>query len=189
MSVAITCFEVPSGVDAVIEPAPGSRVYRALAPDARFRHIAIGDVEPAAQAVGAGADAVHAKSGRYEVLHTGENAAARFGADPGELPITFVNCFVVEPGREDAAFAVWQEINDYMVAKPGYRSHRLHRRVDDAPFAMVNVVEWESMQAWQAAHDDGFRALAAPARLPFVTIPTVCQLVASGDRPAPASRP
>ena len=137
MSVAITCFEIPSGVDAAIEPAPGSRLHRALAPGARFRYIAIGDDEPAARAVGAGADAIRMESGRYELLHTSENAAAPFGADPGEPPVVFVNCFVVEPGREDAAFTIWQEINDYMVGKPGYRSHRLRvamRTLPASPF-------------------------------------------------------
>jgi hypothetical protein len=36
----------------------------------------------------------------------------------------------------------------------------------------VNVVEWESVAAWQAAHDEGFRELAADP--PFVARPTLC---------------
>src|SRR3954451_15382564 len=182
MSVAITCFEMPSGSEFAIDPAPGSQVFRALARDARFPYIALGDVEPAARVVGIGNEAVRTLSGTYEVHHVGEAAATAFGADPSEKPIVFVNCFLVESGQEEAAFAIWQEINDYMVAKPGYRGHRLHRRRGNAPFAFVNIVEWESAQAWQAAHDDGFRALADPARLPFVTIPTVCELLTDQDR-------
>ena len=187
MSIAITCFEVPPGTDPAIERAPGSRLHRALAPDARFRYIAIGADEPAAWAAGMQRDAVTTLSGRYEVVHVGEQPAPAFDAGGGAKPIIFVNCFVVEPGNEQATFAIWREINDYMVAKPGYRWHRLHRRLDDAPFAYVNVVEWESAQAWQAAHDDGFRALADPARLPFVTIPTVCEPVGDGERSAAAA--
>jgi antibiotic biosynthesis monooxygenase len=182
MSVAITCFEVPSASALAIDPVPGSQLFRALARDARFPYIAVGDVEPAARAVGAGSEAVQTLSGTYEIHHVGEHAASPFGADPSEKPIVFINCFLVESGREEAAFAIWQEINNYMVAKPGYRWHRLHRRTGNAPFAFVNIVEWESAQAWQAAHDDGFRALADPARLPFVTIPTVCELLSDHDR-------
>jgi hypothetical protein len=58
-----------------------------------------------------------------------------------------------------------------------------HRRThDDAPFGFVNIVEWESAAAWEAAHDDGFRALTAPANLPFVTYPTVCTPVAGAPK-------
>jgi hypothetical protein len=67
-----------------------------------------------------------------------------------------------------------------MVTKPGYRWHRLHRRLDDeAPFGLVNVVEWESPQAWRAAHDDGFRRLAG-GELPFTAHPTLCRPLAAG---------
>jgi hypothetical protein len=73
--------------------------------------------------------------------------------------------------------------NDYMVSTPGCRSHTLHLRVGDAAFGMVNVVEWESVEAWQAGHDDGFRAIAARPQ-PFVSHPTLCRPVGvtAGDR-------
>jgi heme-degrading monooxygenase HmoA len=88
----------------------------------------------------------------------------------------FVNCLECPSDREDATFEVWQEINAYMVTKPGYRWHKLHRRTHpDAPFGFVNVVEWESAAAWQAAHDEGFRALAARPDLTFTAYPTLCQ--------------
>lgn len=54
-----------------------------------------------------------------------------------------------------------------MVTEPGYRWHRLHRRGhDDAPFGLVNLAGWESADAWAAAHDDGFRALADRPDIP-----------------------
>jgi hypothetical protein len=85
---------------------------------------------------------------------------------------------VVRPGDEDDAFAVWREINAYMVTKPGYRWHRLHRRTDpSAPFGQVNVARWESAAAWRAAHDEGFRTLAARPDLPFEPVATLCELV------------
>jgi heme-degrading monooxygenase HmoA len=70
---------------------------------------------------------------------------------------------------------VWRDVNAYMVNKPGYRWHRLHRRVsDDAPFGLVNVVEWESVAAWRAAHDEGFRERAVRPNMPMTAYPTLC---------------
>ena len=63
-----------------------------------------------------------------------------------------------------------------MVNQPGYRWHRLHHRVhDDAAFGLVNIVEWESVTAWQAAHDAGFRARAVRDHMPFDAHPTLCR--------------
>ncbi|MDT4912856.1 MAG: hypothetical protein QOC66_1984 [Pseudonocardiales bacterium] len=175
MSIVITGFELPSGSDAVVAPGFGYRLYRALDTDARFRYITVGEREPE---VPVGGDGVQTLSGRYEVHDVGDVAAPAFGAADGSAPIVFINALVVEPGNEDAAFAVWKQVNEYMVVKPGYRSHRLHRRLqDDAPFGFVNVVEWESLEAWDAAHDEGFRALTDPSRLPFRPVPTVCELI------------
>jgi heme-degrading monooxygenase HmoA len=180
MSIVISCFEVPEGSAAAVEPGPGYRLHRALAGDARFRYIAVGEDVPDAGS----ADGVAVLTGRYEVYHSSEQAAVAFDAAAHTAPIIFVNCLLVERGDEDAAFLKWREVNDYMVAKPGYRWHRLHRRADDdAPFGFVNVVEWESLPAWNAAHDDGFRALTARGRLPFTAIPTLCEVL-SEDRTA-----
>jgi len=94
--------------------------------------------------------------------------------------VLFVNCMAFPPARHDAAFALWQEVNAYMVNQPGYRWHRLHHRVhDDAAFGLVNIVEWESVTAWQAAHDAGFRARAVRDHMPFDAHPTLCRPTAS----------
>jgi heme-degrading monooxygenase HmoA len=173
MSVVISSVELPAGVDVIVERGPDLRVYRALAPDARFRYLTVGDGPPALTTVGAGTPSV--LTGRYEVIHSRDQAAAPYGPP---RPVTFINCMAVPPGSEDAAFAVWQEINAYMVTKPGYRWHRLHRRTDPgAPFGQINVARWESADAWKAAHDAGFRALAARPDLPFEPVATLCELV------------
>lgn len=76
--------------------------------------------------------------------------------------VPFVNCFEVPAGREDDFFALWQEVNRYMAAKPGYLNHRLHRSLTpEARFRFVNYAEWESVEHWRAAHDEGFRALVS----------------------------
>jgi heme-degrading monooxygenase HmoA len=76
--------------------------------------------------------------------------------------IKFINLFEVPEGRDEEFLAVWGEVNEYMRAKPGYVSHRLHRSTDPtARYRYVNYVEWESAEHWAAAHDDGFRVHAA----------------------------
>ena len=186
MSVVITCYEVPESSDLVIDAGPGGRVHRALVPGAPFRYITVGETEPVARLVGADGTPT-ALSGRYALYHSGDSAAPR---DPGagDGALTFINCLVVAPGDEAAAFAVWSEVNRYMVAKPGYRWHRLHRRLrDDAPFGFVNVVRWDTVGAWEAAHDEGFRALTARP-LPFRPVATLCELVDGSPLAMPAQR-
>jgi heme-degrading monooxygenase HmoA len=171
MSIAITCIE-DGGFE--LTPAPGYRLHRALAPDAPFRYITVGERAPELPAE------ISAWSGRYEIFHTGDVAAAPFDPDATEAPVVFINGLVVAPGNEDVAFEAWHRVNVYMVKQPGYRRHTLHKRVHDhAAFGFVNIVEWESVQSWKAAHDDGFRALTQPP-LPFDPMPTLCELVADG---------
>src|SRR3954454_15117963 len=123
MSVVITCYTVAPSAAAPAQPAPGRAVYRAVSDDAPFGYIAVdaGDAEPAAPA--------GTLSGRYEVVPGGPAAAPPLGGAVGE-PLIFVNCMEFPPGREQEAFDFWLRVNEYMVRKPGYRSHRLHRRVE-----------------------------------------------------------
>jgi heme-degrading monooxygenase HmoA len=74
--------------------------------------------------------------------------------------IEFVNCFTVPADRVDGFVDQWRQVNAYMVTKPGYVSHRLHRAVtSDATYAFVNIATWDSADSWREAHDAGFRAL------------------------------
>jgi heme-degrading monooxygenase HmoA len=99
--------------------------------------------------------------------------------------VQFVNCFEVPPGHEDEFFALWQSVNDYMVAKPGYVGHKLHRSLaDEARYRFVNYVEWESPERWREAHDDGFRALVSrPEWAPFPSTPALYEVVHSAGSP------
>jgi heme-degrading monooxygenase HmoA len=96
--------------------------------------------------------------------------------------VLFVNCFEVEPGREDEFFALWQQVNIYMSAKPGYVSHRLHRSLAaDATYRFINYVEWASPEHWRAAHDDGFRSLVnQPQWRAFPNTPALYEVVHTG---------
>jgi heme-degrading monooxygenase HmoA len=172
------------------------RLHRSLAPDAPFRYVVVAQWQSDQPPTGAIEDslrevqdpqAFRAFSGRYEVVHSSGPATGRSGAGDA-APAAFVNCFEVEPGREDEAFARWQQVNAYMVAKPGFISHRLHRSLGaDARFRFVNVASWQSTAQWQAAHDEGFRALVS-GPLPFVSVPALFEVIDEGAAtPAEAS--
>ncbi len=76
------------------------------------------------------------------------------------MAVTLINSFTVPAGREDEFVNLWQQVNSYMRSKPGYLGHKLHRSLaPEAPFRFVNVAQWATMAEFNAAHDDGFRAL------------------------------
>jgi hypothetical protein len=182
MTTVITVYDVPAGGEPPAALAKGHTVHRALEAPASFAWIDLGEhrsPEDAAALVAAAAERPGALSGTYEAFHVNELAAPAYDPARDGQSVVFVNCMRFEPEQHDAAFEAWQRVNHYMVAKPGYRWHRLHRRLDPrAPFGLVNVVEWESPEAWRAAHDEGFRRLAG-GDLPFTAQPTLCRPVAA----------
>jgi hypothetical protein len=190
MPTVISCYEIPTTAEAPLGTPDGrsSRLFRASTPNTRFGYLHVAEFDTddaaldAARSIAAGP--VPALSGSYQAFHTNDLPAAPFSDSGTDSPITFINCLQFPADRQDAAFHAWKRVNDYMVTQPGYRWHRLHRPThDDAPFGFVNVVEWESVASWQAAHDDHFRALTVPASLPFVPYPTVCTPVTDAHRP------
>lgn len=186
MPVVITGYQIDPA--APVPTPKGSnphRLLRALRPNASFGYVEISDHGTPEDALGEVArirrSAESAWCGSYEVLHTGDQPAPPFAADIADVPsasVMFVNGMDFPPDGHDAAFELWLTVNAYLVTKPGYHSHRLHRRThDDAAFGLVNLVEWESVAAWEAAHDEGFRRLAVRPDMPFVGYPTLCEPV------------
>ena len=102
------------------------------------------------------------------------------------MTIRFINLFTVPPGRDEQFFELWRTVNVYMAAQPGYLNHKLHRAVsDEAPYRFVNYVEWESAEAWAAAHDEGFRErVGDPRWAEFTTTPALYEIVHEGAAPA-----
>ena len=96
--------------------------------------------------------------------------------------VQFFNCFEVPADRADEFLRLWTEVNAYMVTKPGYVSHELHRSLrPDAHFQFLNHGVWESAQHWGAAHDAGFREmLSRPEWAPFRSTPALYEVVHSG---------
>jgi heme-degrading monooxygenase HmoA len=97
--------------------------------------------------------------------------------------ITLINGFEVPAGREDEFLRLWQQVNTYMRKKQGYLGHRFHRSLKpNAPFRFVNVARWASMAEFDAAHDDGFRALVGqPAWKAFRPVPELYEVVHEAD--------
>jgi heme-degrading monooxygenase HmoA len=96
--------------------------------------------------------------------------------------VTRINCFEVPAGREEEFFAGFQKVNGYMRAKKGYVWHKMHRSLaPDAKFRFVNVVQWESREACEAAHDAGFRELISQPGLSSVrSTPALYEVVHEG---------
>jgi heme-degrading monooxygenase HmoA len=92
--------------------------------------------------------------------------------------VTLINCFEVPAGREEEFFAAFKKVNAYMRAKQGYVSHKMHRSLaPDARYRFVNVVEWASRDACEAAHDAGFRELVIqPAWSDFRSTPALYEV-------------
>ena len=67
-------------------------------------------------------------------------------------PVTFINIFTIDTDQVDAFLAGWRERAAFMSRQPGFRSFRLHRALTpDTPFQLVNVAEWDSVEALKAA--------------------------------------
>jgi heme-degrading monooxygenase HmoA len=104
------------------------------------------------------------------------------------VSVMFINLFEVPASRDEAFRALWQQVNVYMQAQPGYQGHRLHRALaDDARYRYANVVTWESAEAWRSGHDDGFRELLAQAGWrEFPNTPALYEVVHSNEPAAQA---
>lgn len=67
-------------------------------------------------------------------------------------PVILINPFVVPSGSEDDAISMWKTARDFLAQQPGYISTKLHRSLSsDAKYALVNVAQWESIDAFRAA--------------------------------------
>ena len=72
--------------------------------------------------------------------------------DASNGPVVLINLFEV-PARADEGFiGAWEATRNFLAAQDGYRSTALHRSLGpDADFRFVNVAEWASAAAFQAA--------------------------------------
>ena len=67
-------------------------------------------------------------------------------------PVVLINLFEVPAEADEGFIAAWEKARDFLAAQPGYRSTALHRSLGgDAEFRFVNLAEWASPAAFQAA--------------------------------------
>jgi len=105
--------------------------------------------------------------------------------DGSSRPVVLINLFEVPTGADEGFIAAWERARDFLAAQEGYRSTALHQSLGpDAEFRFVNVAEWASAAAFQAATGQP----DFPGRdMPFPAYPGLYQVVAE-DRP-PAGDP
>ena len=98
------------------------------------------------------------------------------------MSVILINPFEVAEEVDDDAFVQgWERAAEYMRRQEGFVSTRLHRAVaPGARFRFVNVAEWASPEAFQAAvGTDEFRELARGAG---GGSPALYEVVRSTDR-------
>jgi heme-degrading monooxygenase HmoA len=102
--------------------------------------------------------------------------------------LTFINVFEVPVEQIDTFIVHWRELAKIMSTAPGFRNARLHRALSSQTrFQIINVANWESPQAWEAAtanpeFQDGLRALAEDAEVQISANPALYEVVvAYGD--------
>jgi hypothetical protein len=67
-------------------------------------------------------------------------------------PVVLINLFSMPPEMVDRFVAHWEDNIAHAHGAPGFRGTRLHRAIDpDAPFPVVNIARWDSVEEWQAA--------------------------------------
>lgn len=72
-------------------------------------------------------------------------------------PITLINVFEIDSRDVELFLREWQERAQFMGRQPGFRSLRLHRALNpDSRFQLINVAEWDSPEALQAATAQDF---------------------------------
>ena len=76
---------------------------------------------------------------------------------PDTEPITLINVFEIRQDDVEAFLHEWRERAEFLSGQPGFRSLRLHRATSaDARFQLINVAEWDSAEALQAATSQDF---------------------------------
>jgi heme-degrading monooxygenase HmoA len=105
--------------------------------------------------------------------------------DGSDGAVVLINLFEVPPGADERFVAGWEQARDFLQGQDGYLSTELHRSLAaDADFRFVNVAQWRSPAAFQAAMSQP----AFPGReLPFPSHPALYQVVR--EDPPPEGNP
>ncbi|MHA7776201.1 antibiotic biosynthesis monooxygenase family protein [Roseibium sp. M-1] len=67
-------------------------------------------------------------------------------------PAVLINAFEVPEDRLGETIASWEKARDFLKIQPGFISTRLHQSLSpSARFQLINVAQWETPAAYQAA--------------------------------------
>jgi heme-degrading monooxygenase HmoA len=106
-------------------------------------------------------------------------------------PVTFINVFEVPVEQIETLIAHWRELAKVMSAARGFREARLHRALSsETRFQIINVANWESPKAWEAAvanpeFQEGLRALAEDTDVQITANPALYEVVVDYGDPQP----
>ncbi len=77
-----------------------------------------------------------------------------------------INCFEVSPDQEEGFLTLWQQADELLRSRGGYRSTRLHKALSpQARFRYINVAELDAVESWQSVvSSPEFGAIAAQMR-------------------------
>jgi heme-degrading monooxygenase HmoA len=91
--------------------------------------------------------------------------------------VILINAFEVPAGKDEEFLQGWEAARDFMQRQNGYIATRLHRSLDPAArFRFINVAEWESPAAFQAAlNQPEFGKLRAAT--PCTHVPSLYEVV------------
>lgn len=74
-------------------------------------------------------------------------------------PLVLINLFSMPAEMVDDFVDQWEASIASARNAPGFRGTRLHRAIHpDAPYPVVNIARWDSVEDWQAAFDTYFAA-------------------------------
>ena len=95
------------------------------------------------------------------------------------MAVTLINPFEVPEGREQEALREWEVAAEDLRKQPGFISTKLHESIAlGAKFHFINVAQWESAEAFQAAvTSPEFEALTKSTVENFPHYPALYQMI------------
>ena len=142
----------------------GTRLHRAVSPDSRYQIVNVAqwnsteDWQAALSGFQPGGErrrqaevgGFNSQPALYRVVSdTPDPLGGQAGASE---PLTLINVFTLPEGAVDAFVAAWPANIAAQTQASGFRGTRLHRAVwPDAPHQLVNIAQWDSAAAWEAA--------------------------------------
>ena len=103
---------------------------------------------------------------------------------PDTGPITLINVFEIRGDDVELFLQEWRERAEFLGGQPGFRSLRLHRALNpDSRFQLVNVAEWDSAEALQAATSQDFFQQSTQRSMQDSPLPPTPRSTASSSKP------